>query len=85
LKILKNSKKFATETARGITALIACGFDVHLGRIDYPELEKEPKRFSFVIANSIMVHVIDVPNAKIYGKIFYCHFSLGYFDALKLS
>ena len=31
----------ATETSRGITALLPYGFDVDLGRIDHPELEEK--------------------------------------------
>jgi len=33
--------KQSTETARGITILLACGFDVDLSNIDSPELEKK--------------------------------------------
>ena len=37
----------ATETARGITALLPYGFDVDLGRIDHPELEEKLSRLIF--------------------------------------
>ena len=36
-KYWKIVKKYATERAGEITVLLACSFDVDLGRIDYPE------------------------------------------------
>ena len=38
-KIMKN--KNVSETARGITVLLAYSFDADFGRIDHPELEEK--------------------------------------------
>ena len=38
---LQKFKICTTETARGITILLAYGFDVDFGEIDHPELEEK--------------------------------------------
>jgi len=40
-KKLKNAEMCVTETARGIIELLPYSFDVHLSRIDHPELEEK--------------------------------------------